>query len=360
MLFEDKLNFCCMASGKGKRDQYDSDEAYITASVDALHAFFDSYGESGSFYKNNPDFQDAFIPYMTLRNEPNFHYMYKAGSEAEREKLYAALAPQLMAFIKKRSPKTKIIGFTAGGAGAGDMRFVQHVLEIEPRAITEADAFSTHPYVDPAPPETNKIEKWGSYSIANSLHVLRKTFARYDRKDITVWYTEGGFKISQEDGGAYPTPYTTVPLNLQAAYSCRYYALALRLGVDCVTNMFITDTDTYNGGFFDRLNDMKWRPSAFAVQTMIRVMPHPALRGAQSDGEDGIYIFEFASHAHKKNSPQVIMAYRVEGPKQVTIKVSSEKTLVTDMLGGESTIDTPDQTLSLEIGPLPIYIQESK
>ena len=361
MLFEDGHNFCCMASGKGKRDKFDSDETYIKASLEGLNEFFDRFGAGGSFYKSHPQFADRYIPFMTLRNEPNFHYMYKAGSEAQREALYAKLAPQLIELIKKRSPKTKIIGFTAGGAGAGDLRFIKHVLEIDKRALTETDVFSTHPYVDPAAPETNKIEKWGSYSIANSLFVLRRTFDQYGKKDIPVWYTEGGFKISKADGAAYNIPAKqTVPIKLQAAYNCRYYAWALRLGVDCVTTMFITDTDGYPGGFFDRLNDMKWRPNAFALQNMIRIMPHPVLRGAQADGEDGIYIFEFGKHAQKKNSPSVLMAYRVEGPKTVDITVTSTKTKITDMLGGETIVDTPNRSLKQEIGPYPIYIEEAK
>lgn len=360
--YDDGLNFTYMLKHpKGKRDAYESDEAYIEASVKAASEFLDRYGENGSFYKEFPKYKDRYIPFMQLRNEPNFHYMYKKGSEADRQKLYAALAPKLQALIRKKSPKTKIVGFTAGGAGAGDMRFVNSVLEHDKRCLTETDVFATHPYVQPAPPETNKKESWGSYSIANSLDSLRKIFNQYGKKDITVWYTEGGFMISKADGAAYEKPANlTVSLELQAAYNCRYYAIALRLGVDCVTTMFITDTDGYPGGFFDRLRDMKWRPSAHAVQTMIRIMPHPALRGAQSDGEDGIYIFEFIKHALKKASPQVIMAYRVEGPKTVTITVTSEKTKVTDMLGNETIINTPNKTLEHEIGPLPIYIEEAK
>ncbi|NRA38879.1 MAG: hypothetical protein HRU15_12110 [Planctomycetes bacterium] len=367
ILFDDGLNFSFMMPApiidgkRAKRDQYESDELYIQESVAAAHAFFDRYGSGGTFYTENPQYTDRHIPYMQLRNEPNFHYMYTKGTEAEREKLYAALAPLLANVIRERSPHTKVIGFTAGGASAGDIRFIDHVLKINPKALTEVDVFATHPYVHPAAPETNSIKTWGNFSIAGSLDKLRTNFALYKRADIPVWYTEGGWIISQADGAAYKKPLKEcVSPELQAAYSCRYYALALRLGVDCVTNMFITDTDGYPGGFFDRLNENAWRPSAKAVQTMIRLLPHPALRGTQCDGTDGNYIYEFARNARKKNTATVIMAYRAQGPVQIEIKVKWKKAEIVDMLGGTTAAIINNGIITTEIGPLPIYIQESQ
>ncbi len=366
MLFEDGHNFVCFTGSHtgvkvGKRDKYDSDEAYLEARRKDATSFLKRFGANGNFYKEFPQFADRHIPFIMIHNEPNFHYMWKAGSEAQREALYAKLAPMITDLVREHSPKSKVIGFTAGGAGAGDLRFVKNVLKIDPRCITEVDGFATHPYVDPVPPETHNIRKWGSYSIANSLNTLRKNFDEYKRKDILVWYTEAGWKIGKKDGGAYDEkPEKIVSLDLQAAYSCRYYALALRLGVSCVTNMFITDTDGFNGGFFDRLNDMKWRPSAYAVQNMIKTMPHPALQAAQSDGKDGNYIYEFTSHALKKNSPTVIMAYRVEDPAKVDIQVEWKKVEVIDMYGESQTVLADNGVINTEIGPLPIYLREAK
>ncbi|MDF3128423.1 hypothetical protein P0Y35_04375 [Kiritimatiellaeota bacterium B1221] len=236
------------------------------------------------------------------------------------------------------------------------MRFVKSVLEKDKRNLTEVDVFSTHPYVNPSPPELNKKASWGSYSVANSLHSLRENFAEYGQAEIPVWYTEGGWTISPDEGGAYEDKGDNVPLMHHAAYTCRYYATAVRLGVQCVTAMFITDTDGYAGGHFDRQNDFAWRPTAFAVQNMIRLMPHPKLEGIQSDGEGMNYIYEFKRDALDAESQIVIMAYRIEGPQKVEVPVPFENGFVTQMLGKTEPVKSAGGKVSVEIGPYPVYI----
>lgn len=360
-LFDSGLNFSLMAQGGGvgKRDAFDSDEAYIEARVEGLKTFLGRFGAGGTFYRDFPQYKSRFIPFMQIHNEPNFHYMFKGGSEAERQELYSKLSPALMKVIREMSPKTKIVGFSTGGAGAGDMRFVRSVLEKAPEIIEEIDVVATHPYQHPAPPELNKKEKWGSYSMANSLSVLRKNFAEYGRKDIPVWYTEGGWTISKEDGGAYDVSKETVPLLHHAAYTTRYYARAVRLGVQCVTVMFITDTDGHAGGHFDRLRGFKWRPTAYAVQNMIRRMPHPKLAGVQADGEDLNYIYEFKSDALDPGSPVVIMAFRIKDSKTVEIEVPYRRVRITDMLGESMEVDATYGKVGVELGPYPVYLQEA-
>ncbi|MDF3128422.1 hypothetical protein P0Y35_04370 [Kiritimatiellaeota bacterium B1221] len=107
-LFDTGLNFTLLAPDGGRRDAFETDDAYIEASVQALSGFLDRFGEEGSFYRAFPAYRGRYIPYLQLRNEPNFHYMYKAGTEAEREALYARLAPQLIEVIRAKSPRTKI------------------------------------------------------------------------------------------------------------------------------------------------------------------------------------------------------------------------------------------------------------
>ena len=106
---------------------------------------------------------------------------------------------------------------------------------------------------------------------------------------------------------------------------------------------------------------MAWRPSAHAVQTMIRVLPHPKLLAVQADGEEGRFIYELRRDAADPASPTVIMAWRVEGAEQAAIRLPAgfggESVKVTDMLGGESRVEAVNGAATVEIGPYPVYIQ---
>ena len=239
---------------------------------------------------------------------------------------------------------------------AGDLRFLQGAHAANPGLSSDFDVLSTHPYVRPAPPEANLIEKWGSYSITRSIANIRATLAKDGNPDKPVWITEIGWPISQADGGIFPTPTSksfVTPL-LQAAYVCRTYALALRLGVERVHVMFAVDTDNFHGGFF--LKDGSWRPSAHAVQTMIRLLPDPRLTSAISDGKNGFFAYTFASGAMPPAPKDVIMAWNVNGPIAVQIPAPAENVRVTDMLGHETELFAKDGKITLTVGPCPVYV----
>jgi hypothetical protein len=255
-----------------------------------------------------------------------------------------------------------VIGFGAGGASAGDLRFIRNVLAKDPKAAKSFDALSTHPYVPPAPPEADAVRSWGSYSVAKSLDAIRKNLTEYKIADKPIWYTEVGWPISKADGGYFPTKGEDFvsPL-LQAAYVCRLYAYAVRLGVERVHIMFATDTDNFNAGFF--LRDGKWRPSATAVATMIQLIPSPRLESALSDGADGYYAYAFyrasVPRTETAGDARVIMAWNVAGPKTVEIPLAGRgKPVLVDMLGGEKPLEAKGGKVTVEVGPLPIYIRE--
>lgn len=137
--------------------------------------------------------------------------------------------------------------------------------------------------------------------------------------------------------------------------SPRNYANALRLGVERVHVMFIQDSDNYNGGLFNR--NGSWRPSAHAVKTMISVLPEPKFLAAISDGEEGNYAYQFAPSSSNDAKP-VIMAWNIKGPATARIPFAASQATITDMLGGKSTVSSEGGSLSLPVGPLPIYISE--
>ena len=348
------------------RTDYDSDEALIADYIEKIDGFIANYGPGGTFLQAHPELPQRAIVDVELWNEPNFQYMIPPDGrpwqemEAEREKLYAKMLPAIYTATKAKHPEANIIGFATGGMSGGDLRFIQHAHKLNPAVSNSYDVLSTHPYVRPAAPEASAVHSWGSYSIARNLDTIRNTLEDYGRAGTPVWYTEIGWPILEEDGGLFSTtkPYECVPPLLQAAYICRTYALALRLNVERVHIMYITDADHFNAGFFDK-ETKEWRPAAKAVQTMIAAMPNPKLTGSFSDGTDGYYAYTYLADEQSGTGAenQVIMAWNLTGPKIVQFDGLPEKVSVTDMLGTRQTLPTEAGTLSIEVGPYPIYIR---
>ena len=359
-------NWLLDPANSADRTDYASDEALIKDYTKKLDAFLAKYGPGGTFLKEHPELPRRPIVDVELWNEPNFQYLIPPdGSswqemETNREKLYAKILPALYTATKKKHPKANIVGFGTGGINSGDVRFIQHVHELDSDVEDSYDVLSTHPYVRPAAPEANAITEWAAYSISRNLDIIRDTLDEYDREDTPIWYTEIGWPILPEDGGHYPTtkPYECVPPLLQAAYICRTYALALRLNVERVHIMFVTDSDGFNAGFFGK-RTKEWRPSAKAVQTMIATMPNPKLTGSISDGNNGTYAYTYLADekAGTGAGNKVIMAWNVAGPKTIKLNKLPKKVWVIDMLGTTQTRATEFGKLSLEIGPYPVYIK---
>jgi hypothetical protein len=164
-------------------------DPYIDFYTKKLGDFVERYGPGGTFFKDNPSLPKRPIVNIEICNEPNFQYLIPPDGrpakevEADREALYAKLLPAAFAAVKAKSKDVRVIGFGAGGAGAGDMRFIQHVHADNPQVAKSYDVLSTHPYVEPAPPEAWAIRSWGGYSAANSLKVIRETESKNVRKD---------------------------------------------------------------------------------------------------------------------------------------------------------------------------------
>lgn len=351
---------------KGKdRTAYPSDDALLADYTQKVDDFIRRYGPEGSFFVDHPETPKHPVTDIELWNEPNFQYLIppdkrpRVESETAREQLYARLLTDVYPVIKKQHPAVNLVGFAAGGMSAGDLRFIEHVHEARPGVAHCYDVLSTHPYVRPAAPEANSVQSWGSYSIARNLEIIRETMGKHGRADAPVWYTELGWPISQDDGGRFATPpgKAFVSPLLQAAYVCRAYAFALRLNVERVHIMFVSDTDNFNGGFF--LRDGTWRPSATAVQQMMRLMPNPRLVACTSDGEAGYYAYTFLADAEQEDSPsnRVLMAWNVGGPRTVELKTDDSSWRVTDMLGATQTRTASGGRIAVEIGPCPIYFQ---
>ncbi|PTY02241.1 hypothetical protein DB346_08985 [Verrucomicrobia bacterium LW23] len=344
------------------------DAELIKGATEKITAFWTRYGTKGTFWAENPHLTHRPYQVQQSNNEPNFQYMIapdkrpNAEIEADRYRLMATLQPECYKAFKAIEPDLPFMGFTAGGASAGDIRYVKAVHELNPETTRYYDGLCTHPYVAPTPPEGYADRSWGRYSIASGLAELRRIMAAHGRTNVPVWYSEGGWEISHKDGGKYNLDdKKAVSPDMAAACYARYYAYSLRLGVERVTPMFITDTDNYNGGFF--LPDGTWRPAAKAVQTMIRLIPSPRLIAALADGDNGVFAYAFApgdaAGKPAPAAPPVVMLWNALGTRIVTLPVAAPagtKLRVTDMLGATQEVAAKDGVLRLEAGPYPLYI----
>ena len=351
--------------GRGKdRTDYESDEALLEEYLAKVDGFITRYGVGGTFFDDHPEVPVVPVVDVELWNEPNFQYLIppdgrsQADLEAAREVLYTKLLTTVYPAIKERHPEANVVAFAAGGMSAGDLRFIEHVHALDAKIGACYDVLSTHPYVRPAAPEANSLQPWGSYSIARGLEFLRNVMQKAGASEKPVWYTEIGWPISHADGGRYETPAHKkfVSPDLQAAYVCRTYALALRLGVERVHIMFASDTDGFNGGFF--LKDGTWRPSAKAVQTMIQQMPNPRLLEAVKEGGAGLYVYRYCADADQPESleNEVLMLWNVSGSECYDLEAVPFDREVVDMLG-QRVVLPAGRAWTIPVGPCPVYVR---
>ncbi|WP_309380523.1 hypothetical protein [Cerasicoccus frondis] len=352
---------------KRKRPAFESDEAYIESIKKTYAAFLDKYGPNGTLYEGAG--LKSPISAIEALNEPNYQYVIpdrepRAEVEAEREALYAKVLPAVAEVVRSHPNALPIVGFSCGGGGAthADYRFVKGVYRDGGDAAISAsyDIFSTHPYTHGAPPEGAKIKKWGPVDVPKNTQSMRKLLEEHGGLK-PFWWTEVGYEISSEYGAQYPDKPkhqgTRMNPDEHAAYVIRTYLMAMRQNVERVFIMHLHDTDTYNGGLITRA-EFEWRPVAYAIQNITTQMPNPKLTGAQSDGEDNTFIYEFIADHKTSNATDTIVAWNVLGPKQVDIAVNtSGQVSIYDLVGNEKQLPVKNGKVSVEVGPYPIYIK---
>ena len=346
----------------GKRDAFDSDEAFIQKFLLELDEFCLKYGPGGSLSIQRPDLAKNPVRHVEVLNEPNEQYMlarfegeeHGAKLKAARDRLYAKVLKATYAFMKNKHPNIKVVGFSASGGAMDDVRFIGNVHAIDPAIINSYDILATHPYTD-VPPMADALRKWGSYSVSKSWELLRNITVKYGCPDKPIWWNEVGWNISQQDGGLSPLkPF--MPAMSAAACVTKMYVLASRLGIRRVHIFSVADVQG-NAGFFHPTTG-EWRPSAYAVQQMIRLMPKPRLLAAISEETGGLYAYQFKSDWTMADSKDVIMVWQEQkrGDLCVPIPAGHKVAKLLNMLGGEEPFTIKDGTVQFGGGPLPSYL----
>lgn len=319
-----------------RRENYSSDEEFLQAAEKSTRARLARYPSVGVAH---------------VWNEPNFGYLMSQGTLRDKALLYGQLLTRVSKIIRSHSPLVTILGFETGRAMPNASDFISLVYEMFPDIHWTYDVMALHPGVDPVAPEADHVKSWGRYSIARHVQSVRTIWRRLHLGSKPIWFAEGGWSISSDDGGNYYRhPSTVVSLAMQAAYACRYYAMALRLGVERVSTFFVEDTDGLNSGFFDARGP---RPSARAVGTMIKVMPNPVFLGALAEGEDGVYSYVFRADADDLSKGGVVMSWTTGADKTLWL---GRGTLVRPM-GAESDLRAGQPTV---VGQHPVFLKVDK
>ena len=363
MLMEDDVQASFHVAGGSPATAFPSEEAFLSAAEQQTVANLERYGPGGSFFSLYPHFSSKHIEYVHVWNEPNFQYLIPGPAtspaiQKQKADLYGKLLWRLSRVIRTRWPSVAILGFDTGRANSSSTDFIADVYGFYPKLHDAYDVLATHPGVDPVPPETDFLEGSGGYSVAAHTDSIRSILAPFESGGAKpIWFTEAGWEISYFNGGMFQNnPEESVSPLLQAAYICRYYAMALRLGVDRVAPFFIVDADGHNGGFFDEAT-LQWRPSALAVKQMIAAMPHPKLIEILQDGEDGAFVYRFLTDATSPSQDTLVMAWNVDGPETIAIDLNATQVQVMDMLGKTETA-TGTGNYQVEVGPCPVYLRE--
>ena len=386
------------------RANYESDQAFIEDYVSGVIRWLERWGPEGSFFAENPDIPHNPIRAIEVFNEPNFWYLDTARSEhlgwkgmseserlaieAKREALYAKLLTATHTAVKERWPEIKIVGFAAGGSAMADVRFIENVHAADPKVSQSYDVLSTHPYVTrPCAPEGIVMKNWGEYSINGNLEQIRASMERHGATQQPIWYTEQGWAVNLRSGGSFvdairppddgydekAVSLGTIPYDIDprkwvdplthAAYIVRMYAQCLRMGVERHFFMSIVDTDGFNSGFLQK--DGTPRQAAVATKTMIETMPHPKLLEVISDGEGGLFIYRFDPDAKNPHDQSVIMAWGVQlnlhslpvfDMEGALFDSSKGSVKAMTMLGEQITVEPTGAPLSIQLGPVPIYL----
>lgn len=348
------------------RVTFKNDDEFLNAYLSGVHTFLTRYGPRGTFFKDHPTLPVYPIKEVEIWHEPNFntlivHKDSLAKDATQQEVLYSKMLPAVYALIQKKWPDVLVVGFATGGVGAADVPFIKavHAAMENPQACY--DVLSTHPYSTPCPPEVfvkQPNEPSKGYAGIENFTRIKNIMQAYGCGDKPIYYSEVGWPVTYKNGGHFATPSDTRKIcvipGLQAAYVVRQYIQGMRLGVDKTMVMAVTDRPGFNGGFF--LKDTSWRPSAAAVQNLIRLMPHPQLRRIISEGNDGYFAYGFMPDIQNSRLKEVIIAWNIAGNRDVKIPVQGRGHRMVDMVGNAMRLRSMGGTVGITIGPYPVYI----
>ncbi len=309
------------------------------------------FGPNGTFFQENPEVNYNPVIYVETFNEPNFGYMISGldNNVPIKQNLYAALHNALYdAITAEYGDTVKVVAFGCGGESF-DVPFITDTIKGNSTMLSKIDVVSTHPYQVSVSPFVSAIPG----NIAKIRDVVGE--------DMPIWFTEGGYQIHSSSGGTYDYGSSSSPSFCnqmeQAAFLVQQYVLGMRIGVDRITYMYLIDTDNCNYGFLNI--DGTYRKSAYAVRTMIEMLPDPVIKEAIIEGKDNEGNLHHA-YAYKMESEvdgaEVTLVFAAQDAVTVEIPWEGEYALITDMFGCSRLVKVEDGVITLRAGGYMQYI----
>lgn len=348
-------------------DDFDLD-AWYQKNVDFAINLLRKYGPNGTFFQENPDVNYNPCVALEIYNEPNYGYMVsdKKTSLDVRAQLYARVLCVLYDAIKAEFPEVQVIGGGLGGASNDDAAFLRKVFNAVPESAQKMDVLSTHHSYTIESVSAFAYKVNSTTSLGGLLKNLRSTMSGADC-DVPVWYTEGGWMLNHNHGGELSESNGGCDQLTQAAMLVQQCVFGIRCGLERITFMYIIDTDgcnygfIYRNGYVDGDDGSKWRLSAYAMETMIEILPDPVLTDVIYEGLDdkgnisGVFAYEIEPAPGAE--PVVVVCTTAE-PTEVSIPWEEEYAVVTDLFGTSKIIQAKKGKITLEAGTCMLYVRK--
>jgi hypothetical protein len=362
-----KVMFTLIGKQRYETGEFANDQQWIDSFLVFIDSMIGRFGPNGKYFQDYPAEPYEPILYWEIWNEPNLHYMTGAHSTTtteHRADLYSRLL--IAAYNHIRSipewDDVKVVAMSATGVSNEVPGFIDLVHSaVQTNGGDPArcyDIVSIHPYTHDCPPDvedimtSNGVSINYTFSLINETVKVKENMAKWGNAGKPIWFTEVGWSRTYPNlGHAF-----AITDHQQAAYVCRLYATAMRLGVAQVHVMFVVNADGHNSGFFNT-SGHTWYESAKAAQNFIRLMPVPKIIGAISDGDLGYYAYRINPNVDDPAAEPVVMAWNVLGPMTVNFPVDpSSNYLLLDILGDSVIISPQNGQLEIPIGPYPVYV----
>lgn len=234
--------------------------------------------------------------------------------------------------------------------------------------VNTMDILSTHPYID-GKFATSPFARNDMFCLSENIRSIRALLAEGGKPDMPIWFTECGWNVLRDEGGLKSDGKHT---QLEQAYmEVQFYLYALRNGIGRVAFMSIIDTDGCNYGQFqadadklgdgsskNRYIDADWRLACYAIQTMTKLLPDPALAKILLEDATKGLAYEFVPYVGAAENVTVVLSPLAKNT--VTIPwTSSDYVLMTDLFGAEKIVRVDGGVISVDAGPNVVYLRNA-